>query len=75
MNWKAIKQIYICVLVQNRKIEYLGEDKYAITAYYQSGEKHWRSEFKNRILHGKGEAWFIDGSKFFINEYINGVRQ
>ena len=72
MNWEAIKQIYRCVLALNHKVEYLGEDEYIITAYYQDGQKHWRSKYRNGILCGKSEFWFADGTKDFELEYENG---
>ncbi len=72
MNWEALKHIYYSVLICNYKIEYLGGDKYKLIAYYPSGEKHWETEFKNRLLHGNSKAWCLDGSELQRTKFKNG---
>jgi len=72
MNWEAIKYIYRQILIYNRKIEYLGEDRYELFAYHKNGRMHWRTKYKNNLLHGKSTTWYNNGQKLSEYEYING---
>ena len=72
MNWETIKQIYISILVNGEKIEYLGNDEYIFTEYYPSGSKYWEVKYKNGKPHGKTVRWFEDGTKLCEFPYENG---
>ena len=71
---ETIKNIYRNVLTYNRKIEYLGEDKYRITSYYSSGEKCWKQEYQNEQRHGNYVWWYKDGRNYWEGKYQNGIR-
>ena len=71
MNWESIKHIYKRVLVENNRIEYLGEDRYKIIGFYPTGEKWWEREYRNGQLHGKDISWYKSGQKHWEAEYQN----
>ncbi len=45
MDWKIIKDIYRCVLVNKYEIKYLGEDKFRIIKYSPYKQKeYWETK-------------------------------
>ena len=72
MNWRAIKNIYKWVLVQGHSIEYLGEDRYKIIGFHDTGEKFWEGEFKNEVLHGESIYWNRSGQAVIKDKWENG---
>ncbi len=75
MNWEAIKNIYLYVLINKNKIEYLGGDKYKLIIYYQSGQKCREVEYQNELIHGTSIGWRSNGQKHYESKYVNGERQ
>lgn len=72
MNWQAIEWIYKMVLKYNRKIEYLGNDRYKLFGYYSFGEKYLECEYKDTEIHGKYIEWYQNGQKCCEEDYKNG---
>ena len=72
MNRKAIKQIYINILIYGCTIKYLGKDKNKLIGWHDNGQKRWEAECKNEKLHGKFIEWDSYGQKTWEHNYENG---
>ena len=74
MNWETLKHIYKAVLIDQWKIQYHGDDKYAFIRYYFDGKPQWKMECKNGKYHGLYQRWWADGQLQWKEVWENGKR-
>jgi len=50
----------------------IAQQKYIVRRYYKNGNKYWKTEYQNGLLHGKYIGWYENGNKWRKREYQNG---
>ena len=54
--------------------EILGDGKYILRNYYESGQLCWKEEYRNGQQHGFDLGWYENGQMWWKEEYQNGRR-